>query len=381
MNNLKIFPIKVPLDSEAYDRAEKFASEQATLHQSEQVYWNTLAVWTVNRFLQWMEIDTDLSQGDSWHPVVRSFNDVADLVLPPLGKLECRPVLPGETSVHLPVEVREDRMGCVAVQFQEKQHEAQLLGCYVSHAETDELPEQLLVHDLSPLDILLSHVTWLTTMKAIGLNNLKKWLEKLLKSDDWQEHGNICLAIGASPVFRSQRDANKPRNVNALIEQLQNENELSRQEAAACLGQIGADNPNAIAALTNVLKSDSDENTRWQAALSLGLIAPDHPKAGFGKGKLIDLGIDHPVALVISCRRESQKEIALRLQVYPTGPQSHLPLGCKLIVLDEDGETWREIEAQDADNCIQKCFSIELGDRFGVSVRLDEVNYTELLEL
>lgn len=89
---------------------------------------NTLAVYAVHRYLKWLGIETDLSQSDSWHPVLRNRLNVADLVVSDIGKLECCPVLPGETTISLSPEVTEDRIGYIAVQFDERLDQVQLLG-------------------------------------------------------------------------------------------------------------------------------------------------------------------------------------------------------------------------------------------------------------
>ncbi|WP_017314188.1 HEAT repeat domain-containing protein [Mastigocladopsis repens] len=62
-----------------------------------------------------------------------------------------------------------------------------------------------------------------------------------------------------------------------------NQPEQTRRQAAGVLGEIGAGNPNAINALTELLHSALDEKTRWQAALSLGKVDPGNPLAGIRK--------------------------------------------------------------------------------------------------
>lgn len=59
---------------------------------------------------------------------MRAIFDVADLLLPGIGKLECRPVLPGESKIILPAEVIQNRIGYVALQFNEQLDSVELLG-------------------------------------------------------------------------------------------------------------------------------------------------------------------------------------------------------------------------------------------------------------
>jgi len=151
--------LKIPLGIEAHRIAKQFASEQVTQQKRKQVYLNTLAVYAVHRYLQWLKIETDLSQSDSWHPVLCSRWDVADLLVPGIGKLECRPVLPGETVISLPLEATEDRIGYLGVQFSEQLDQAELLG-FAEAVNASAPPRQLLVSELQPLETLLNYLEW-----------------------------------------------------------------------------------------------------------------------------------------------------------------------------------------------------------------------------
>ncbi|MBD1854819.1 MULTISPECIES: DUF1822 family protein [Leptolyngbya] len=120
--------IEVPLTHEAHQWAEQFAAKQASVAKGKQVYLNTLAVCMVQDYLKWLSIPTDFTQGDCWHPGLRAKFDIADLVVPQVGKVECRSLLPDQTRFTLPPEVRRDRLGYVAVQFGETVNFARLLG-------------------------------------------------------------------------------------------------------------------------------------------------------------------------------------------------------------------------------------------------------------
>lgn len=120
--------ISIALPSTAREMAEIFAAEQPTSDQANRVRRNTLAVWAVNQYLTLLDIATDLAAGDSWNPILRLGDDVADLVLPGLGRLECRPFAPGEREVTLPEEVQLDRIGYIAVELAPDLKEARILG-------------------------------------------------------------------------------------------------------------------------------------------------------------------------------------------------------------------------------------------------------------
>ncbi|HEY9704945.1 MAG TPA: DUF1822 family protein, partial [Allocoleopsis sp.] len=99
MNNTTLeIAYAVPLNQSFHETALKFAKEQNTTAKGKQVYLNTLAVLAVNDFVQWLHIETDLESSDSWNIVVRLFQNVADLVLPNLGTIECIPVILSENK-------------------------------------------------------------------------------------------------------------------------------------------------------------------------------------------------------------------------------------------------------------------------------------------
>jgi hypothetical protein len=175
MNSMQSNYINVPLPQNAHRWAEEFAAEQISLKKGKQVYLNTLAVYAVRSYLEWLNIETSLNKGDSWHRGMRAIFDVADLVLPGIGKLECRPVLPGESAIILPSEVIEDRIGYVALQFNEQLDSVELLG-FATKAQAATIQ----VAQLLNIDVLVD------TIYKFSLSvNLRQWLEGIF-NPDWQ---------------------------------------------------------------------------------------------------------------------------------------------------------------------------------------------------
>jgi hypothetical protein len=329
MNSHEQYPnacIIVPLGGEAHAMAGQFAAEQATPDQGKRVYLNTLAVYAVHSYLKWLQIETELSQSDSWHPSLQTLSDVADLVLPGIGKLECRPVLPGETTFLIPPQAMADTIGCVAVQFSESLDEVQLLG-FVRPVDTSTVATQLAIANLQPLDVLLDYIPDVvdrasasTASKISG--NLSCWLENIFEAG-WQTVEALFSTQAAHPAS-IVRSAPQLREINA-----------------------------------------------------------DNPALGVKRGKLIDLGVQlvgHPVALIVTVTpAEADEEVNVRLQVYPLGRQICLPPNLQLLVLDETGASFPELEvtARNEDNCIQLELSGQPGEQFSVKVALGDVSITE----
>ncbi|MEK0186507.1 MAG: DUF1822 family protein [Oscillatoriales cyanobacterium] len=156
VNSMDTYLLEIPLEQTARNLALQFASEQANPQKGKRVYFNTLAVWAVNYFLEWMELETDIDGGDSWNPGMRAVLDVADLVLPGIGKIECCPVMLGETAISLP-EVRENRIAYLAVQFAEPFDKVKLLG-FIPAVEIVDETEAISLTNLQPIEELLDYL-------------------------------------------------------------------------------------------------------------------------------------------------------------------------------------------------------------------------------
>ncbi|NJL67260.1 MAG: DUF1822 family protein, partial [Microcoleus sp. SM1_3_4] len=98
--------LPLPITQKAIRWARQFASEQCHPHKKEQIYLNTLAVLAVRNYLKILDIETDLSQCDSWNPAIRLFDDVADLYVKGLGKIECRPIRYAHLPAGMVMEMR-----------------------------------------------------------------------------------------------------------------------------------------------------------------------------------------------------------------------------------------------------------------------------------
>jgi hypothetical protein len=161
-NFMKNTNFTIALDRDAHQWAKTFAAQQTTVKKGRRVYLNTLAVCAVQRYLSCI-CQLQLSPGDAWEPNNQCIMDVADLVVPGLGKIECRPVLFGETEMLVPPESIDDRIAYVAVQFNEDLSQVELLGC------TTELSSgSILIDHLALIESLIDLVLPDETMTNLG---------------------------------------------------------------------------------------------------------------------------------------------------------------------------------------------------------------------
>jgi len=182
MNTTEQYFLEIPLNQNAHQCALRFAQEQATKHKGKQVYLNTLAVYAVHYFLEWAEWETNLDQSDSWNPGLRALFNVADLVIPDIGKLECRAVTEGETVIYLPPEVREEKIAYIGVLLPEKLDKAKLLG-FIPAAEIDEEISEITLESLQPIEQLSDYFFLLEERTPFFQRLIKEYLDSCEEDD------------------------------------------------------------------------------------------------------------------------------------------------------------------------------------------------------
>jgi|GEM_PF-304671 len=177
--------ITIPLDRVSFESADQLSSQQPTLEQGRRVYLNTLAVGAVHTYLGWLGIRSEPCWGDSGHASLAAVMDGADLVVPGIGRLECRPVLPGMASFTIPLEVSFDRIGYVAVQFHNSLEFVDLIGFLEPFPEDDPALEPPLVylHDLLPVEALLNVLH--------PISRLRQWLDSSFDAAPWQPTASL----------------------------------------------------------------------------------------------------------------------------------------------------------------------------------------------
>lgn len=143
--------VTIPLQEKAHDWARKFASAQTSVEEKKRVYLNTLAVYAVHTYLNWIQVETDLENSDSWNLAANAFFDVNDLDLPNTGKLICCPVLPNEDSFAPPELLLPDSIAYIPVKFQEVLNEVEILG-YRPIIDSNNPPKNIGVSDSDYLD-------------------------------------------------------------------------------------------------------------------------------------------------------------------------------------------------------------------------------------
>jgi Protein of unknown function (DUF1822) len=160
------------LNQQAHDLARKFAAQQSNPQRGKQVYLNTLAVYALRGYLEQMAIATDWQASDSWQPLPLGFDATADLVLPELGRLDCRLFLPDSSvAIAATAPPETDVIGYIAVQFEESLDRLHLLGFkYLEKAVEDSEQWQdaeIKLSDFQPLENLWDALNRLEDLNII----------------------------------------------------------------------------------------------------------------------------------------------------------------------------------------------------------------------
>ncbi|MBD2529777.1 DUF1822 family protein [Nostoc flagelliforme FACHB-838] len=318
MNNstyqLDDYALTLPISQTARTTAQQFAKQQPNPEKAEQVRLNTLAVWVVNDYLQMMNIPTDLQASDSWNPIMRLCGNVADLEVSSIGRLECRPVHCHQQIFSIPPETWEERVGYLAVQFDEFLQEAKLLGFIPS--VTDEI---LPLAQLQPLEAFIDHIWQLRQSPVTSLVNLSQWFAGIFETG-WQ-----------------------------TIESLWNVPELRPTYAFRSIETLELDSLNQPESITKRAK-----------LIDLGIQI-----------------LNQPVMLIVEISPEKDQQTSIHLQLHATGNQIYLPSGVHLTVLDSSGAVFLDAQSRKSDNYIQLQFRGEPTEQFSVRVAFENTSITE----
>lgn len=390
----KSFPM--PITYRAFQTARQFAALVSNPQEAKLVYLNTLAVWAVHDYLQLMEIDTDLGQSDSWHPVLRMCVDVADLTVTGLGKLECRPVKANGQGMfenqepspsHLikshpesfeqsmtavcfiPPEVWDERIGYVVVEIDEQKKEATLLG-FAKTAGTGEL----VLSELQSMDALLRYLDELARSHQAHQSlerspiNLSQWMLNVFEAG-WQDVESL---FGTQPETLAPQSGSDSRL--SLGQWFENIVDTSRQAIADLFGS--QNNPK--------IQFQEASTFRHPAAVDFHRGKARNflfPKADVTRAKLIDLRMQlktKTIALLVALTQESDQKVNIIVQLHPHQGEMYLPPHLKLVLLSESGETFQEVESRSQDLCIQlRPFKVLCGTNFSIQVALDDVSIKE----
>jgi len=238
--------------------------------------------------------------------------------------------------------------------------------------------------------------------------NLRSWFQRNIL-DNWEIEETIQSTLSAlerhpdffpTQFFETQMGDSVEEEQTNLIAQLiesLNSNDLDIVRLSAQkLGDTGNSNPEIIEALKARLQtlseqetiSQSEQETIWQIALTLGKLAPDEYPRAVARYKTIDLG-EHHLKLLIAIKESEDDFVDILLEISPEW-EDYLPTELEVIVLDELGErvaeerfegTVTEIKVTDNIPYSNLNFWAVMGERFIVRITLTNNSIEEKLNI
>ncbi|MDY7014161.1 MAG: DUF1822 family protein [Cyanobacteriota bacterium] len=192
----------VPITLEAHQLAQKLRVVQRHPKKAKKVYLNTLVIHAVNSYLNCLGIETNWPCDDSSRGGMQLFEDRSELSVKNIGIIECRPVLPDDHFCSIPLEIRGEQMGYVAVRLDGELKEAKLLG-FLSSERLKELGdrEKIDLNEFGELDNLLDALE--------PPIQLSQWLHDIAEAlqSGWQTLNDLLEPQSIEPVvsFRSKK--------------------------------------------------------------------------------------------------------------------------------------------------------------------------------
>jgi hypothetical protein len=312
------FALKLPISQSARRTAQEFANQQPNPEKAKQVRLNTLAVWVVNDYLEMMDIPTDLQASDSWNPIMRLCGNVADLEVPSVGRLECRPVHLHQQICSIPPETWEERVGYLVVQFDESIEEAKLIG-FIPSVATETLP----LKQLQPLEAFIDYLDQLRQSPVSSLVNLSQWFAGTFETG-WQTVESLWNVPELRPGYAFRSPETLELNAQNLSESI----------------------------------------TKRAKLIDLGIQI-----------------LNQPVMLIVEISPEKDQQTSIHLQLHATGNQIYLPPGVYLTVIDSSGAVFLEAQSRKLDNYIQLQFRGEPTEQFSVKVAINDSSITEYFRI
>ena len=132
--------------------------------KAKQFYLNTLAVYVGKDYLVSLDFEACLDDKALLSIFFRMNKDVADVIIPDIGTVEFRYVLPGEASFSIPNPDKKEVIAYVTVAFNDSLDFGDILGFIVPKDLLDpKVDMSVSLQSLQPTEELLSYLSELET--------------------------------------------------------------------------------------------------------------------------------------------------------------------------------------------------------------------------
>jgi hypothetical protein len=381
--------LELPILRSMLQQADRFAQEQPTPSKAEQVYCNTLAILTVQQYLNCLDIVSDHTCSHSWNPIDRLCSSVSDLYLPEQGRLECRPVKVGQRIDHLPVDCDPDRLGYLWVELNLDTKTGQILG-YLPTAQAIANAPYILLDQLMPLDQFPQYLAQCPRESSVQptWTNLNQWLKGEFAQgwqavEDWIQPQRSMALLFAQP----ESSGLKSPEVDYL-DQLQSSlakwlmATADSQVTFAYRGMSATEIPkggfanaypelqaSVFSDLATIIETTSDEPTRWRATEMLWSLNPQHPLANTRRIRELSTQLQgQNLGLMIAALQSPDYSFSILVRLYPLAHNRSLPDNLQLEVCSIEGESFASVHSRRLDSFIQLCFNAIETEQFCIRI-------------
>lgn len=325
---------KISLTLSMWKKAKDFADRQAHYQKAQQVYLNTLAVLSVDQYLQRSGFQTDLANSNGYDLTMQTMLDNAELNLPEYGLIDCRPIAPSDQFLRIPDEVQASTiMLHLAVPISKDFHSAKLLG-FTPAVKT----EKILLTDLQPLV------------------NLPSFLETYRSQEESRaEHAELNKSA-LSRWFTDKVEGGWTDLTDLVIQQFHLNLSTTSEQSLVFR--------NSVANPATTIEAESRNRL----------------SAGVSKVKLWELyqqGQRHKIAIIVNVVPTIGEETDFSIQLCPTDNNPYLPTGLIIKILDDSDKSILQVETTSNNDKIEFCLSGKQQEIFTVQGICDHQVVTE----
>lgn len=315
-STLPTFGFPVPLTSKVWAKAQSHIHPKFDADHNQKEFRKKLALYAVEFYLRCMAFKIEPKASDSHDPILSKFLESADLMVQGYGKLECCPVLAGDTSAHVPIDAQGARLAYVIVQLEEHYQQAQILGF---NSQLLSANGEIDLHQIQPIDELPQ---FLFDCKTTVLQKIWRWSQE-------------------------QRQA-----LTALSEPLRD----------TCSGwQLS---PDLNLAYMRFASDDAAEPPKSQSELPVVV------------SKIVQVQ-DLDLKLVMYLAPEQDGKFQIEIMVEPVMEQT-LSDNLQLAIIDEAGQIFQQLSVSNHEgDLVTRPFSATPGEHFSVELILGSAKHTE----
>lgn len=299
-------------------------------------------------------------------------------------------------------KIVEMKKGCVIVEFEGSLEGFKRLESKIKSGEITEILGFPIL-EIQQIDELES-----SEAGDIGFK-LTQWFDNI-KIDDWLDeigmqatrlvrrlmpNNNIAVApLRGDPVaisknnplnilskipaeWLSEIDLDSSENTSNIFISLLNSSHLDWIKFIASeLGDLTNIPAEVIETLATRITTIEDSETRWQLALTLGKLDPEHPLGAVGQTKTIEFPTDDWFDLFLALRVGEDDLIDVLIEV-TSGTDEYLPVGLQVFLLDEAEEIFLEAVAKEEERYLSLEFTGAIGQFFSVKFSLEDSDWIE----